>query len=273
MNQTPDPREQTGRPGVPDHTVWQLGPKRAAVALLIPVIDEGDRLRRQLTRLQRSSAPVDIIIADGGSADGSTNPLVLAQLGVRTLLVKRGPGRLSAQLRMGFAHCMDEGYDAVVTMDGNDKDGEDGLARIVAALRDGADFVQGSRFIDGGVAENTPLTRYVAIRALHAPLTSLAARHRYTDTTNGFRGHSRSLVCSPEMELLRDVFDSYELLAYIPIRAARLGMRCIEVPVSRRYPPGKPPTKIHRWSGSASLVKILISAARGRFDPDAAVET
>jgi dolichol-phosphate mannosyltransferase len=184
------------------------------------------------------------------------------------VLVKDDQGKLSAQLRMGIAFALQEGYEGVITVDGNGKDDVAALPRFVAALDAGAGFVQGSRFIPGGQAINTPRDRRLAITLVHAPVTSMAARHRYTDTTNGFRGHSRALLDDPRVAPLRDVFDSYELLAYLPIRAARLGYRCEEVPVTRAYPDsGDIPTKIHGRRGQLDLLSILVRAARGRYDP------
>jgi dolichol-phosphate mannosyltransferase len=99
-------------------------------------------------------------------------------------------------------------------------------------------------------------------------VTSVAARHRFTDTTNGFRGHSRRLLTDPRVAPMREVFDTYELLAYLPIRAARLGHACCEVPVTRAYPPaGAIPTKIHGRAAQFDLVKILARAALGGYDP------
>jgi len=37
---------------------------------VIPVINEGDRIRGQLMRIRDSGLPVDVIVADGGSTDG-----------------------------------------------------------------------------------------------------------------------------------------------------------------------------------------------------------
>jgi dolichol-phosphate mannosyltransferase len=100
---------------------------------------------------------------------------------------------------MAFDYCIREGYEYVITMDGNDKDGEDGIELIRKTLLGGFDFVQGSRFVRGGEAINTPLSRLLAIRLIHAPITSIGARFWYTDTTNGFRGHSANLIRSPKM--------------------------------------------------------------------------
>jgi dolichol-phosphate mannosyltransferase len=256
---------------VPKGDVHVLGERTSRYCVLIPVINEGDRILGQLARLRDHGFGLDVVIADGGSTDGSTELDGLRDLGVRALLVKRDTGKLSAQLRMGFAFAMAEGYDGVITVDGNGKDDVAAIPRFVEALEAGADFVQGSRYVPGGLAVNTPRERHLAIKLFHAPVTSLAARRRYTDTTNGFRGHSRALLQDPRVAPLRAVFDTYELLAYLPIRAARLGYRCTEVPVTRAYPPaGDIPTKIHGRGAQLELVKILGRAAFGRYDPEAA---
>ena len=254
---------------VPRHDVSVLAERGSRYCVLIPVINEGRRILDQLERIQKLDLGVDVVLADGGSTDGSNDPDVLRGLGVRAVLVKRGTGKLSAQLRMGFAFALREGYDGVVTIDGNGKDDVAAIPRFVAALEAGAGFVQGSRFIPGGLGINTPRSRRLAITLLHAPVTSLAAGKRYTDTTNGFRGHSRELLLDPRVSPMRQVFDTYELLAYLPIQAARLGYGCTEVPVTRAYPAdGTVPTKIKGRRGELNLVGILARAALGRYAPE-----
>ena len=153
-------------------------------------------------------------------------------------------------------------------MDGNGKDGIEGVVSIIDALNDGFDFVQGSRFVKGGMAMNTPLHRVAAIRLLHNPVTSLAARYRFTDTTNGFRGHSASLLQDQRVAPLREIFDSYELLAYLPIRSGQLKYRITEVPVTRAYPKGDEiPTKIHGLAAHIRMIKVLFKAAIGCYRP------
>ena len=252
---------------VPRGDVHVLRPRASRHCVVIPVINEGERVLGQLRRLRDLGLDLDVVVADGGSTDGSNDPELLGDLGVRAVLVKRDSGKLSAQLRMGFAFALTEGYEGVITVDGNGKDDVSALPRFVAALDAGAGFVQGSRYVPGGRAVNTPRDRHLAIKLFHAPVTSLAARTRYTDTTNGFRGHSRALLLDPRVAPMREVFDTYELLAYLPIRAARLGYRCTEVPVTRAYPDaGDVPTKIHGRRAQFALVEILLRAALGRYD-------
>jgi len=218
--------------------------------------------------MQAIADRVDVVVADGGSTDGSTAEAELAPRGVRALLVKTGPGKLSAQMRMAMDWAMDEGYDGLITIDGNDKDDPSAVPAFAEALADGWDHVQGSRFVRGGRAIRTPLSRWLAVRLLHAPLVSLAAGFRYTDTTNGFRGYSRRFLLDPRVAPFRDVFVRYELHYYLAIRAARLGFRCLELPVTRAYPAkGPTPTKISPIRGNLLVLRTLLKACLYLFDP------
>lgn len=253
---------------VPDFDARVEASKSSQYCVVVFVLNEGERLHRTLRRIMATGSGLDVIVADGGSRDGSTEPRQLASLGARVVLTKRGPGGLSAQMRMAFAYALDEGYQGIITIDGNDKDDPGALPLFVAALRDGIDHVQGSRFIPGGRAVNTPPLRYVGIRVVHAPLISLAARHRYTDTTNGFRAYSARFLSSPFVQPFRPIFDRYQLHYYLAIRATRGGFRVAEVPVTRAYPAtGKTPTKISPVRGSTAVLVQLVEACMGRFDP------
>ena len=255
-----------GRHGVPDYQVTRLNKKIHRTALVIPILNEKPRIVAQLEKIKNLAPNVDIIIIDGGSTDGTQEILQAPDFGISTFLLKTGAGQLSAQLRAAFHFCIQEGYDSIITMDGNDKDDVSGINSIKFALDSGIDFVQGSRFLSGGKSENTPLVRYLAIRLVHAPITSIAARYWYTDTTNGFRGHSASLLRAEKVSIFRDVFVGYELLAYLPICAARQGFKVTEVPVIRRYPvDGKVPTKIRGLRGQMQILKILFKASFNKF--------
>ena len=237
-------------------------------ALVIPVINEGSRIRDQLARIQDANLPVDVIVADGGSTDGSLNSEFVRTVGVRTVLTKTGAGKLSAQLRMAYAWCLNEGYAGIVTIDGNGKDGVEAVADMVERLKEGYDYVQGSRYLPGGLAENTPLERTIANRGIHAPLLSLAGRHWFTDTTNGFRAYSARYLSDPRVQPFRDVFQRYELLFYLTVRAGQIGLKVAQVPVKRRYPLNEAtPTKITGVSGKLAVLNQTLSAAVGRFAP------
>ena len=188
--------------------------------------------------------------------------------GVRGLLVKTGPGKLSAQLRCAYAFALDQGYAGIVTIDGNNKDDPAAIPQFIDALQNGLDFVQASRYIPGGVGENTPKLREIAIRWVHAPLLSLCSGFHWTDTTQGFRAYSRKLLLDPKVAPFRNIFSTYELLAYLSYRAPKLGYRCLELPTTRRYPAtGQVPTKISSIKGNLSVLTILINACLGQYNP------
>lgn len=258
------------QPGVPAFEQTEFAPKRSAYCLLIPIINEGRRILTELDRAQAAGVhqACDIILCDGGSTDGSMEPDGLARRGVNTLLVKRGPGKQGAQLRMGLYFALQRGYEGVLTIDGNNKDSIESVPLFLEKLAQGYDLVQGSRFIKGGRAVNTPPSRWLAVRFIHAPVISLAARHWFTDTTNAYRAYSRAYLTHPQVKPLREVFTGYELLAYLSVRATRLGLRACEVPVERAYPKAGPaPTKIKGFKGNSDLLRVLFAALTGRYDP------
>ncbi|MFM0329230.1 glycosyltransferase family 2 protein [Paraburkholderia strydomiana] len=249
-----------------DALLW-LGKKYPA-CVIIPVINEGERIRSLLVRMRAENiaACADIIIVDGGSTDGSLAEGFLREHDVRGLLLKTAPGKLSAQLRCAYAFALKHGYEHILTIDGNDKDDPEAIPRFIDALKGGIDFVQASRFLAGGIAENTPKSRDFAIRLIHAPMLSLFSGFSWTDTTQGFRGYSRRLLLDPKIAIFRDVFMSYELLVYLSYRAPKLGYRCIELPTTRRYPKGEVPTKISAVKGNVAVLKMLFKACLGAYN-------
>jgi glycosyltransferase involved in cell wall biosynthesis len=244
--------------------------RKTRFCIVIPVINEGEKIRRQLRRMADLDLPrrADILIADGGSNDGSLAPEFLDAIGVRALLIKEDAGKLGAQLRIGYAFALQEGYDGIVTVDGNDKDSMKSIPLFLDALDRGVDYAQGSRYVLGGRAVNTPRVRHFAMRLLHAPAVSLAAGRRFTDTTNGFRAYSRRYLLHPQVLPFRGIFQTYELLAYLSARASRLGLAVEEVPVTRSYPASGPiPTKISSVRGNLLLVRILLRLLIGGYNP------
>lgn len=243
--------------------------KQHPYCVVIPVINEGERIKSLLKRMaaERISSIADIIIVDGGSTDGSLELDSLQQAGVRGLVVKKGPGKLSAQLRCAYAFVLDQGYQGIVTIDGNDKDDPEAIPRFIETLKGGIDFVQASRFLPGGVAVNTPKSRDFAIRYVHAPCLRAASGFKWTDTTQGFRAYSRRMLLDPQIAPFRNVFMTYELLAYLSYRAPKVGYKCIEVATARIYPKDEVPTKISAFRGNARVAKILLCACFGCFNP------
>lgn len=257
--------------GVPKFECTEYLIKTKDYAVLIPIINEGDRIEKELNRAKKYgvSNHADIVICDGESTDGCTDDDKLKSLDVNTLLVKRDTGKQGVQLRMGIWWALQRGYKGIITIDGNNKDSIEDVPRFIEKLKEGYDLIQGSRFIKGGKAINTPLIRLLSMKLIHAPIISLTAHQRFTDTTNAFRAYSARYLSDERVQPLRDIFMTYELLAYLSVRATQLGMKACEIPVTRAYPKtGKTPTKISFLKGNLELIQILIRNALGKYNPE-----
>lgn len=256
--------------GVPKFESTEYSEKTKDYAVLIPIINEGERIIKELKRAYKHNVVdyADIVICDGGSTDGCTAEDKLCKLRVNTLLVKQDTGKQGAQLRMGIWWALQRGYKGVITIDGNNKDSIEDVPYFIEKLEEGYDFIQGSRFVKGGKAINTPFIRMVSVKLIHAPIISLTAHQRFTDTTNAYRAYSARYLTDDRVQPLRDIFMTYELLAYLSVRATQIGMKACEIPVTRAYPKtGKTPTKISFFKGNSELMKILLRNARGAYNP------
>lgn len=257
------------------HPSWQIpnfkediiAPKKNKYCILVFVINEGNRVQKQLNKMKVLANNIDIVVADGGSTDGSLGLKFLKTVGVRVLLTKTSIGKLSTQMRMAFAWALTEGYEGVVIIDGNNKDDTTAIPAFIKLLENGYDHIQGSRFIPGGEAINTPLERLIGLHLIHAPLISLASGKRHTDTTNGFRAYSARLLNDNSINIFRSIFQTYELHYYLTIEASRRKMyKTIETPVTRSYPKkGKTPTKISGVKGNTHVLGVLFKAVTGKY--------
>lgn len=256
---------------LPKYELHNLSEKKNKYALCIPVINEGSKFLNQLAEMQKQkiSDVIDIFICDGGSSDGSTNLEILKSYDVNTLIVRRSPGHLSDQLMLGYYYALTQDYEGTITMDGNGKDGIEGIFKFIKALDEGYDLVQGSRYISGGQAINTPKSREIAIKLIHAPIINLISKCKYTDTTNGFRAHSMKVFKDERIQVFRyGEFPTYSLIHYLTVIVPQLGYRVKEVPVLRKYPEkGKVPTKISPIKGNLDLLKILFFLVLKKYNP------
>ncbi len=256
--------------GVPKFECFEYAEKASDYCVLIPVINEGHRIHKELLRAYKANIYhyADLVLCDGNSTDGSMEEEKLKRLKVNTLLIKKDVGKQGAQLRMGIWWALQRGYQGIMTIDGNNKDSIEDIPRFIEKLKEGYDFIQGSRFIKGGKAVYTPWIRLFSVRLIHAPIISLTAKHWFTDTTNAFRGYSAMYLKDERVKPLREVFMTYELLAYLSVRATQLGYRVCEIPVTRVYPKtGKTPTKISFFKGNSELIKILLKNLIGAYRP------
>ena len=155
-------------------------PKQKEYCLVIGVLNEGERFVNQLQQAVMHNNLVDIIIADGGSDDGSTSPDFL-QDKVTAIVVDSRKLGLSAQYQEAMKFAIQHDYKGIIMVDGNGKDSMFSIPLFIEKLEQGADFVQGSRFKQGGGHKNTPSERLFAIKFVFNPLMNFFSGFKYSD--------------------------------------------------------------------------------------------
>jgi dolichol-phosphate mannosyltransferase len=221
--------------------------------VVIPVYNES-RLKLLLEKFDFNSV-AHVIVVDDGSTDGSTAiaadyPVTFLKHGKRT-----GVG---AAIRTGLFHLKKNGFEIGVVMAGNNKDDPADILSLVAVIRDGADYVQGSRYVIVEKSKDTPFKRRVITRGV-ALLWSLRFGRRLTDVTNGFRAYKLSLLDDRRIDLAQEWLNRYELEYYLHYKVLTLGYRYAEAPVAKRYPTdGLPTSKIRLSTDYWSLLRPLV---------------
>ena len=194
--------------------------------------NEGDKVRRTIARHPRQR-DYDLMVADDGSTDRSLDDLDASVLHLRNETNKG----IGSMMKRTFQYAVDRAYDVLVIQAGNDKDDPNEIPTLLAPIRRGeADFVQGSRFLEGGGFGNMPAYRVLSTRVVHPLVFSLAARKRVTESTNGFRAFRTDILRDPRIDWRQKWLDRYELEPYLMLKTIRLGYRHCEVPVTKIYP-------------------------------------
>lgn len=206
--------------------------KGLRVVLIAPVLNEEKKIGEVVRRAPRDVVD-EVLVVDDGSTDRS--PDVARELGATVLPMGRVAG-VGAALLAGFRWAKDHGFDVIVVIAGNNKDAPEEIPRLLDPIVEGADFVQGSRYLAGGQTGGMPLYRQFATR-LHPMLFSLSVGKRVSESTNGFRAFRTALLDDPRIRLDQEWLRAYELEPYLYWKVIRLGYKTAEVPVTKIYPP------------------------------------
>jgi dolichol-phosphate mannosyltransferase len=171
------------------------------VVLIIPTYNEKDNIGLLIDRLQEEFRRIPhemfILVVDDNSPDG-TSSVVKEKMGTcrNVFLVtgnKKGLG--SAYIR-GMKHAVETmGADAVMEMDADFSHNPEDVPRLISGLDGGADFVIGSRYIEGGkIPGDWGLMRRLTSSYGNIFARYVAGMHRIRDCTAGFRAIRASLL-------------------------------------------------------------------------------
>jgi len=139
-------------------------------------------------------------------------------------------------IREGIKYALDNGYDTIVVMAGNDKDDPREIPRLLNPIvKEGYDYVQGSRFLPGARRIKNPILRGIFSR-VYPFIWTLLTNIRCTDVTNGFRAYKARIFSDDRINIRQNWLDGYGFEYYIHYKVLTLGYKIKEVPVSKVYP-------------------------------------
>ena len=194
---------------------------RPRTALVIPTLDEEEAIAGVIAAVPRDAID-DIIVVDSGSTDRTVERAGSAGARVLTLR-ERGYGRACRAGAEAAEDC-----DVIVFLDGDGSDCPELIPHLIEPIAESRyDFVIGSR--SRGTREPGSMTAHqlIAGRVVGAA-TRLLYGVRYTDMCP-FRAIRRdAMMCLGMRE------DTYGWNLEMQMRAARAGLRILEVPVAHR---------------------------------------
>ena len=199
--------------------------------VIIPTYNELDNIRPMIDKVFSLSEPFDLLIIDDGSPDGTAS-VVKEQQNVypeRLHLIERsGKLGLGTAYITGFRWALEKGYDYICEMDCDFSHNPDDLVRLVAAARNGADLVIGSRYVKGVNVVNWPMKRvllsFFASKYVHF-ITGMPLH----DATAGFVCYSAKLLRTMDLDRIR--MKGYGFQIEMKYTAWKLGFPIQEVSI------------------------------------------
>ncbi|MBN2056827.1 glycosyltransferase family 2 protein [bacterium] len=204
------------------------------IMALIPAYNESGKIGLVVAKVPRDQVEAIVVVSDG-SRDNTADEARRAGAIVLEHAINKGVG---AAIRTGMLYGREHGFKAVVIMGGDDQDNPEEMHRLLDKLRDGYDFVQGSRYLPGGETVNIPWFRWITT-GFYSFLFKVLIQYPVTDGTNGFRAYRLAIMDHPAVDVHQRWLDTYELEPYLYYQSIKQGFRVTEAPVTKRYPIGK----------------------------------
>lgn len=194
---------------------------RPRTALVVPTLDEEEAIAGVIAAVPRDAID-DIIVVDSGSTDRTVERARAAGARVLTL-PKRGYGRACRAGAEAAGDC-----EAIVFLDGDGSDCPELIPHFIEPIAENRyDFVIGSR--SRGAREPGSMTPHQLLAGrIIGTATRLLYGVRYTDMCP-FRAIRRDALMRLGMRE-----DTYGWNLEMQMRAARAGLRILEVPVAHR---------------------------------------
>ena len=187
------------------------------VTVVVPTLNEAKNLPHVLPRIP--SWVHEVILVDGRSQDNTIAVARELMPNIRVVLeTRKGKG---AALQAGFAAA--EG-DIIVMIDADGSMAPEEMNVYVGALLSGAEFVKGSRFMQGGGTNDMEFYRRLGNWGLMM-LVRLGYGGRYSDLCYGYNAFWTHTLPALDLDA-----DGFEIETLMNIRALKAGLKIAEVP-------------------------------------------
>ena len=197
--------------------------------VIVPTYNERDNLPPLANRLLALPAPVDLLVVDDNSPDGTgklADELAAKFPSIHVLhrAEKNGLGRAYCA---GFAWALARDYEFIMEMDGDFSHNPDDIPAFLAAAQT-ADLVLGSRYSNGIRVINWPLNRLMLSLGA-AKYVRVITGMPFSDPTGGFKCFRRHALEAIDLQAVRS--NGYSFQIELTHKIWRQGMKVAEVPI------------------------------------------
>lgn len=225
------------------------------ILMIIPAYNEEKNILSVYDSIQeynkKNKVHYEVLVINDGSTDHTEQILKEHQIPYITLVHNLGIG---GAVQTGYKYAYEQDYDIAIQFDG---DGQHDVAYVKnlidLILKQQADFVIGSRFIDKSVSKfQSTKARQMGIRLISTTMRMVTGKKIY-DTTSGFRAANKKVI----QEFARN----YPLEYPEPVTTTELikkGYQVSEVPVSMKEREGGV-SSIRSWKNAYYMINVLLS--------------
>ena len=197
--------------------------------VIVPTYNERENLPVLAQRLLQLAVPVDLLVVDDNSPDGTgriADDLAARHPSIHVLHRQEKNGLGRAYLA-GFAWALERDFEFILEMDGDFSHNPDDIPKFLEAAQN-ADLVLGSRYCGGIRVINWPLKRLLLSTGA-ARYVRLITGLPVTDPTGGFKCFRRRALQSIQLETIKS--NGYSFQIEMTHRIWMSGMRVAEVPI------------------------------------------
>ncbi len=197
--------------------------------VVVPTFNERENLLPLAQRLLALPVPVDLLVVDDNSPDGTgklADDLAAKHPSIH-VLHRTGKGGLGRAYIAGFKWALERGYEFVFELDGDFSHNPDDIPMFLEAAQN-ADLVLGSRYLNGIRIINWPLGRLMLSKCA-AKYVQIITGLPLTDPTGGYKCFRRRALVASKLGEIHS--NGYSFQIEMNHKLWRQGMKIVEVPI------------------------------------------